>query len=463
MGLLAVAGAAEARPGSVVFNPRVLDPVARFACDTAGNRCCEPDDEVPTVHCQGLLGCNLETGRCEPCGEPSQVCCDGPYTSFSLRSYTGPLLDPGQRVTSCDPGASCDARLAPDGQGWVGSRRCVGCGRWAGAACCPPDLRYALGRCSEAFLDGRRLVCDDPWAGAAGKCVRCGQQVGDPACMTEGEPACDRGLVEHHGLCVFCGNPGQPPCDDGCDEYSAVLGRDGFCVAAGGPWQPCRRGLRSPCSYRGTFCNAAKICEACGNLGQRCCPDGSPCWNSFCQPAPGGDRCTGCGFIGSRVCASGDPCPTGGTVIAGWCRPCGKPGQACCRGETIVCEAPGRCRDGECRVPASGGGGGNSGWRTCGGNPYTFSTRTFEIWVEGGDQCLAAGGFVANDEAEARACARAAYGGAVVDAPLQIVRGVDCPASGCRDTTLIGRDEEGAVGCGEATFWGCEVLAGRCP
>lgn len=328
----------DAAPGLAVPGRWMITPVPRLSCDTAGNRCCRPDAEVPTLHCLRDLGCNVGTGRCEPCGAPDQVCCDGTYTGFSGRSYTGPWLDPGERVTSCNAGAACDSRLAPDGAGWVGSRRCVGCGTREGAACCPPDVRYALGRCSRDVANGIRLVCDDPWAGAAGHCVRCGWRVGDPACATEGEPRCNPGMVESGDRCVFCGSPGSPPCDDGCHAGSAVLGRDGLCVAAGGLGQPCLSSS-PPCLSLDTSCNAARICAGCGKPGQPCCPDGSPCFNSFCQRAAEGNRCTGCGYDGSPACPGRTPCPHGGTVVSGWCRPCGKAGQACCRGETIVCES----------------------------------------------------------------------------------------------------------------------------
>jgi hypothetical protein len=159
-------------------------------CDTPGSPCCRADSEVKTPHCHKGLGCNLTTNQCERCGGPGQVCCDGHFTGFSLKGYTGFLLDPSERISTCDPGLRCDATLAPDGISWVGTRRCQSCGTKTGGPCCAPDTSYGLGRCFTDATSGDRLVCNDPWAGALGACVPCGKWAGQPACI--GGPPCTK-------------------------------------------------------------------------------------------------------------------------------------------------------------------------------------------------------------------------------------------------------------------------------
>jgi len=218
----------------------VLIGITRWQqCDVAGRACCGPDGEVKTQHCHKGLGCDVAVGRCAPCGAAGQPCCDGDFTGFSLKGYTGFLLDPSERIESCDAGASCDASLAPDGRSWLGTRVCRACGSKEGGSCCPPDVRYALGRCFTDAASGKRLACNDPWAGAAGICVPCGRWVGDLACPT-GLP-CEDGLVEHDGFCVACGYADMPTCDRGdpCRGGQSVPNR-GYsrCLAAGGANQP---------------------------------------------------------------------------------------------------------------------------------------------------------------------------------------------------------------------------------
>src|SRR6185295_10074358 len=188
-------------------------------CDTIGQRCCPPDFQVNTPHCHKSLGCNITTGLCEQCGGPGQVCCDGDYTGFSRKNYSGVLLDPTERIQSCNEGARCDAQLAPDGASWLGTRRCSACGNKRDAPCCAPDTSFGLGRCFTDQTTGRRLTCGDPFADAS-TCVVCGG-LNEPSCGTR--PICDTGLVELNGKCVPCGHAGQPSCDlTGCDKETTI-------------------------------------------------------------------------------------------------------------------------------------------------------------------------------------------------------------------------------------------------
>jgi hypothetical protein len=214
-----------------------------YKCDVPGSRCCRPDASVKTRHCHKGLGCNTSTDQCEACGGPGQVCCDGDFTGFSRKSYIGFLLDPAERIASCNPGARCDAIPAADGVSWIGTRRCQSCGNNLAGPCCAPDNQYALGRCLRDAKTGNRLVCarhrgrrNDPLAGAGANCVECGK-ANQPRCLTAGERACDDGLVERHGMCVPCGGAGMPTCDHGepCPDLHSVPDRSFTeCLPAGG-------------------------------------------------------------------------------------------------------------------------------------------------------------------------------------------------------------------------------------
>jgi len=432
-------------------------------CDTPGSACCGPDGEVKTKHCHKGLGCDVATGKCAVCGAPGQPCCDGDFTGFSLKGYTGFLLDPTERIESCDTGASCDARLAPDGVSWLGTRRCQGCGTRRGASCCAPDVRYALGRCFADATSGARLVCDDPWAGERGACVPCGRWHGDRACMS-GYP-CDDGLVEQDGLCVTCGYPEMPTCDRGdpCRGGQSVPNRSfSRCVAAGGANQPCLPG--GGCSYQGMFCNARRICELCGDGGQPCCPPasgtpGPPCRVGECR----NDRCFACGYTRMPVCSGSAPCKDGSEPVDGTCQPCGHEGQRCCYEMSIRCWDGMRCDDGTCRRSGASSGGGEQ-WKTCSGQPYTWSTNARPVAIEDANGCVTVTSYLASTPEEALQCARAQHGDAAIPGPLgDFAFAVTCPATGCNQRTYPGRDQDAAQGCAEATAIGCTVEEGACP
>ncbi len=430
-------------------------------CDAIGNTCCGADTEVKTRHCHKGLGCNITTDKCAPCGAPGQPCCDGDYTGFSMKGYTGILLDSSERIESCNAGARCDARLAANGKDWEGTRMCLACGTKEGGHCCAPDVRYALGRCFDDAATGKRLACNDPWAGAQGYCVPCGSKIGEIACPS-GYP-CDEGMTDQNGVCVACGYPGMPVCDRGapCRDQSVPNKSHSMCIPAGGAGQPCLGNGR--CSYQRLFCNSAKICEHCGSGGELCCPpsEGAACEVGECRE----NRCFACGYINMPVCAGSDPCPYNGEPYNGRCVPCGKQNQRCCYGLSIRCEDGMRCQDGGiCK--GSGGGGGSSGeqWKTCSGQPWTWSTQPRVIWIEDAHGCVAAGSYVASTPEEALQCARNQHGEKAIGPSIGTFPfAVTCPSTGCNQVTYNGRDHDGAEDCVKATWLGCTVDDGACP
>jgi len=174
--------------------------VSLLPCDLPGRLCCAPDASVKTLHCEGTVGCNVVTGRCESCGGVGQVCCDGPFTDFSNKSYTGISIDSTERFTSCDAGLRCDA-TSTDGINWFGARRCQQCGNREGGHCCAPDDRYAFGHCNPDVQTGEHLACDHPDAGGQGYCVAC-----EPLCYRSCPHLCNQQC--HPGYCA----PGEEPC-----------------------------------------------------------------------------------------------------------------------------------------------------------------------------------------------------------------------------------------------------------
>jgi hypothetical protein len=72
--------------------------------------------------------------------------------------------------------------------------------------------------------------------------------------------------------------------------------------------------------------------------------------------------------------------------------------------------------------------------------------------------------FIASSDEEARTCARARYGDAVIDEPLEAVSlSVTCSHSGCMDRTYYARDDDAAKSCAEASSPGCTVDDEPCP
>ena len=429
-------------------------------CDTPGSPCCNKDSEVKTSHCHDGLGCDITTNKCTACGAPGQPCCDGDFTGFSLKGYSGFLLDSKERIESCDAGGTCDARLAPDAQSWLGTRKCQACGTKDGGPCCAPDVRYALGRCFEDAQTKKTLTCNDPWAGERGTCIPCGRWIGDVACMTR-QPCAD-GLVEKDGICIACGQPGQPTCDRGdpCRGGQSVPNKSySQCVAAGGAWQPCLP--NGDCSFQRMFCNPQKVCEPCGGGGETCCPpaEGNQCTVGECRDG----RCFACGYMNMPECTTGDRCRDGSEPVNGFCRHCGLEGERCCFGLSIRCYDGMKCDEGTCKRPPGSGSGGTPP-KTCSGQPYTWSTIPRPVWVEDANSCVAYVTYLASTPEEALQCARAQYGEAAFGTTVSDFHfAVTCPNTGCNQRTYPGKDQAGAQSCAEATSIGCEVEPGLCP
>jgi hypothetical protein len=445
---------------AVFVSARFFDFIRLQQCDVPGSPCCNPDGDVNTAHCHKGLGCNITSDQCETCGAPGQPCCDGHYTGFSLRGYTGILLDPSERIESCDAGARCDARLAPDGRNWLGTRTCQACGTKEGGSCCAPDVRYALGRCFSDAENNLRLTCNDAWAREGGTCIPCGRRAGEIACLS-GHP-CEDGLIEKDGFCVPCGYFGQPPCDRGdpCRGGQIAPNKNyTMCVAAGGPGQPCLP--NGGCNYQRMFCNAQKVCEACGEGGKTCCPpsEGTPCTVGECRNG----LCFACGYANMPECSTGDRCRDGSEPVNGFCRSCGNEGEPCCFGMSIRCYEGMSCRDRTCRRPPPPPPPGDHA-KTCSGQPWIFSTIPRPVWVEDANGCVGYVTYIATTPEEAVQCARAQHGEAVIGAEIeQFAVAVTCANSGCVQRTYPGRDQESAQNCAQAQALGCEVEAGGCP
>lgn len=356
--------AQPAQPSETIL----LEHIRALLCrGDPGSRCCAADSEVPTLHCATGAGCNVTTGRCEACGEPGQPCCDGPLTGFSGKCYSN-SLNP-KSCESCNEGATCDARLS--GGKWVGSRVCLPCGTTLGKACCAPDVRYALYRCSRDSATGRRMDCADAWGG--GTCEVCGMM--DQRPCSQNSPQCDVGLAPKGDRCVPCGALGQPSCDGSCNpgldadrmgmcvpscgkvgqpccEFGCKVGylacSAGICRHAGLQGEPCLAGATCgpaadgfPLTCRDNTCqrvlNTKGFCEAC-RFDDQCIA----AWEGFeplcingqcvtrerhtnfiyptdlCHPKP--NPCAG------KICQSGDQC------FEGRCRSCGYPNGECCNG-----------------------------------------------------------------------------------------------------------------------------------
>ncbi len=444
----------------------ILGPKARVnACDVAGSTCCRPDSEVKTQHCDGLVGCNVASGNCEPCGGSGQVCCDGPYTGFSNKNYVGIYFDDSIRTTSCDAGLRCDATLAPDGVTWIGLRRCLPCGSQVGGPCCAPDNNIALGHCFPDAASGARLVCNNPEAGVGGTCAPCGAVAGQPPCPDGGFP-CAAGLVPKNGVCTPCGTNGGPVCDRGapCNPNAVPDRWFTTCVKAGQAGEPCLRG--GQCSGSNLFCDSAKICRFCGVAGEPCCPPsaGFACYGSI--PCQNG-ICVGCGAAGEPVCSGNAPCPNGGVPIDGWCRECGGEGQPCCdiSQTDIVCREPWTCQsDNTCGSSQGPGGGSGGTWTTCSGAPYTINTQVLTVPIELSTGCILYEKYAANSGAEAVQCAQKIYGTSAVIADGVVPSftfGITCGYF-CNDTTIEARNSDGASRCLASTWPYCDISDEPC-
>lgn len=412
-------------------------PIFALRCDKAGSPCCPPDGRVNTSHCHKSLGCNINTGLCEPCGAPGQVCCDGDFTGFSRTSYEGILLDSTERIQTCNEGARCDALLARDGVTWTGTRRCTSCGNKQGGSCCAPDASFGLGRCFTDSAIGRRLICNDPMLGSAGTCVACGK-LNEPPCATR--PGCETGLVALNGKCVPCGHAGQPACDlTGCDKATTIYDwKHDICIAAGLPGQPCLS--NGTCAQQGSYCDANKKCVECGQSWSRgypmlCCPPGSgpECLEGRCQKAGKENRCL-CGYEHQMPCWNG--CLGGHVERNG----------VCVKGASPPSSPP----------PPSQ-------WKTCSGADWTITAQDREIFIKNPNtNCITSVTYKANSAQEAYACARSVYGDAVVTESIEWYKFALRSDFGCSTLTLLGTDEDEAQSCAQLYCINCSVTPGDC-
>lgn len=241
-------------------------------CGASGNICCHAPEIAynptygPLVYCDEGLGCDIITDQCvQPCGGAGQVCCDGSETRALKWTREGRVYSPTgfELIEMCDKGA-CD----------ITSHRCFSCGATVGSACCPPDASQATQRCV-----GNNIMCQFE----TGICIQCGNR-GNPPCDT----ACDSGLELRNKLCDICGTDLQPPCDS---EYSCENGCGAGLKIAKGLCQHCGSNLQIPCDaiilpdckiYQGECDPSLAIINgvcACGTQGYEPCQDGS-CFGS---------------------------------------------------------------------------------------------------------------------------------------------------------------------------------------
>jgi hypothetical protein len=404
----------------------------RFSpCDTIGQRCCGPDGQVNTQHCHKGLGCNVATDRCEACGAPGQVCCDGDFTGFSLKGYSAFLRDPAERTEACNASARCDAQLAPDRLSWLGTRRCGTCGNKVGGACCAPDTSYGLGRCFTDDRSGVRMACADPWAGSASTCIYCGG-LNQPVCIDRRRCDVDW-LVDLNGTCVLCGRVGQPPCNlTGCDDYTAIVDwKHDICIAAGGRDQPCRSD--GTCNFEGSYCDK-KICKDCGwgwskGYPMACCPGGK-CVEGECNKY---NLCV-CGYEGQVPCRNG--CMPG--FVDKW----------------------GECVKGAPPPPPPPP---PSQWKTCSGENWGLSTQDRTVYLQNAStKCLTSVTYKANSVQEAYTCAKRDHGDAVVTQAVNSYTFGLTSQFGCNPVTLSAPDEDDAQTCAQSQCINCWVTPGGC-
>lgn len=432
-----------------VLGTRERMPYLVVACGDAGQACCKPPRPIegtadlgPLVNCKAGLGCDLTTNTCvSPCGAVGQACCDGPETR-------APRWTPGLRIfvpagaltrEMCDA-AYCDRQ----------DRRCkADCGQQEGQACCPPQPGVGVGTCLVSTL-----VCDQASNSFAphGTCRACGR-LGQPACAD----GCSDRSIEQNGLCAPCGYPGMPVCsaDPPCDAGAAPHPEHGItCVPAGWDGQPC---LPGRLCHGGNQCDTEDMCRACGAPGQPCCqlPGVPPCSPGECEQG----MCKACGYFDQPVCA-GSLCSQG-IPHGDFCRACGGEGQPCCRGFVELCRNNMQCQDDACRIPGSGGP--VEGPRTCGGEPYTFSTRQIRVFIEDENSCGSGLDFFANTPEEALQCARNLVGDRVIGLNASMYQVyLSCPASGCLSQQYLARDQESAESCAEFSQPNCEIADQAC-
>lgn len=401
--------------------PRFSDLVA---CGAPGQSCCKHATSLPGLdprYCAAGAGCDIASNTCvSPCGAGGQVCCDGPdtYAPQGNSSPTGALFCTNgncvPRRQMCDSGACMRE-----------TRRCnVECGKAAGAACCPPDAGIAVASCKAPDL-----LCEFGAQGMeSGICVLCGDQ-GQPPCPgDECRDSAGIRMIERNGICVACGYVGGPECPSGrkCD-HSAPDPRGPNCIPGGGKDQPCLEGRL--CGYDGMFCDNSNTCRLCGAPGQPCCP---------AQPLLGGGVTKECGGFDNLHCASFN-----GRRVCQY-----KPGQAPGSGSPPPPPPP------------------PNGPKTCGGGDYQFGvTTTIPVWVRQYTGCAVIGAaYQANTFEEAVQCARTVYGSTVITDPVEeYTMSMEGPF-GCNTWHVFATDEDEASSCVQSHCTNCgEPVSGTCP
>jgi len=293
------AGSPSAVGGEPIRVPEFL------RCGLLGNECCQAPIPLtsplgPLVRCNSGLGCDVLSDRCvQPCGEPGQVCCDGPDTRAPRWTDQGAVYSPTDWTLRemCSKGV-CDTP----------SHRCLSCGSSAGGPCCPPDPNEALARCMSDHLMCR---FDDPLSAQSGTCFACGS-LGKVPCYW----GCDVDLDVRNKLCAVCGADRQPPCDRGCNRGLRIA--EGLCRVCGAAGQiPCDSGCNVPLRLQNGKC------ALCGSDGRGPCDDGCDTGLTL-----SGGVCRRCGANGEKPCDKGCRLPL--RVASGLCRLCGGYGQEPC-------------------------------------------------------------------------------------------------------------------------------------
>lgn len=139
-----------------------------LSCGHHGGRCCPPDGNHGTSHCQ-RSGLTCSNRICSPCGAEDQPIC------------------------SDSSNAACDAGLTAS-DGW-----CVSVCGSLHKSCCPGEL------CASPELE-----CSDD-----DQCVLCGL-LGHPPCTDIMDAPCHRGLKNAGRLCVAQCTPGQDGSEGSC-------------------------------------------------------------------------------------------------------------------------------------------------------------------------------------------------------------------------------------------------------
>jgi hypothetical protein len=308
--------------------------VSTLFCGSLGGVCCRPPVSVPPdlgpiVSCNDGLGCDVQNNVCvQPCGDTSQVCCDGSKTRAIKWTPSGALYSPNSpfMIEMCSAG-SCDVK----------THRCFACGTKPNEACCGPDAEQVTARCLDSHLECR--ASKPPALSLHGICMACGTQGNPPCywgCDSGLEPdakgncnvcggnmqvpcarGCDPGLNVAGGLCRQCGHAGQIHCDKGCFDGLKIV--NGICTACGTNGLPPCSGVCDP-----GFTPQGNVCVPCGGLNQVTC-------NHVCNYPlrEVNGRCMFCGGNGQVPCDTGG-CNTGLVVIGGLCKPPPPPPGICC-------------------------------------------------------------------------------------------------------------------------------------